>query len=208
MSRTERLTGGGAPLLDEPLPIELANATYAARGRLRDGLRTPEHLGAWLRDRRDRLASPLGDRDLLSVTMEDLAVARRLRDAIRALATAAVEDHRPSPRQLEALNAVARSAPRWRELRWDGAPLAETHTLAGPVNAAMTEIADTAVELFAGPRRRLLRTCHAPGCVLFFLRDHPRREWCSASCGNRARAARHYRRHQRHPSDRARRSPR
>ncbi|MEV8411642.1 CGNR zinc finger domain-containing protein, partial [Streptomyces niveus] len=28
----------------------------------------------------------------------------------------------------------------------------------------------------------------------FFVRSHPRREWCSADCGNRARVARHYRR--------------
>ena len=38
---------------------------------------------------------------------------------------------------------------------------------------------------------------HAPGCVLYFIKDHPRREWCSTACGNRARAARHYARHTR-----------
>jgi len=27
------------------------------------------------------------------------------------------------------------------------------------------------------------------------VKNHPRREWCSAACGNRVRAARHYRRH-------------
>src|SRR6266851_2221676 len=37
-----------------------------------------------------------------------------------------------------------------------------------------------------------LRACHAPGCVLYFVKSHPRREWCSVACGNRARAARHY----------------
>jgi predicted RNA-binding Zn ribbon-like protein len=30
--------------------------------------------------------------------------------------------------------------------------------------------------------------------VLVFLKQHPRREWCSAACGNRARQAGHYRR--------------
>ena len=29
-------------------------------------------------------------------------------------------------------------------------------------------------------------------CVQYFVKDHPRREWCSAACGNRARVARHY----------------
>jgi predicted RNA-binding Zn ribbon-like protein len=35
-----------------------------------------------------------------------------------------------------------------------------------------------------------LRACGAPGCVLMFVKDHPRREWCSVACGNRARQAR------------------
>ena len=196
MSETEAPPFAGAPLLGEPPPIELANTTWASRGHPRDGLRAPQDLAAWLREQRGRLATPLGERDLLGVTAEDLAVARRLRDAIRALAGAVVEGARPAPEDLEVLNAAARSAPRWRELRWNGAPGAETHTLARPVVAALAEIADGAVALFAGPRRRLLRACPGPGCVLFFVRDHPRREWCSVSCGNRARAARHYRRHQ------------
>ena len=33
------------------------------------------------------------------------------------------------------------------------------------------------------------------GLIRFFVRDHPRKRWCSAACGNRARVARHYRRH-------------
>ena len=43
----------------------------------------------------------------------------------------------------------------------------------------------------------LARATHAPGCVLYFVQDHPRREWCSTACGNRARVARHYDRHHR-----------
>jgi predicted RNA-binding Zn ribbon-like protein len=38
----------------------------------------------------------------------------------------------------------------------------------------------------------VLQACLAPGCILYFARTHPRREWCSVECGNRARAARHY----------------
>ncbi|HLU55261.1 MAG TPA: CGNR zinc finger domain-containing protein [Pseudonocardia sp.] len=47
------------------------------------------------------------------------------------------------------------------------------------------------------PGRRAAAGCHGPGCVLYFHRDHPRRGWCSAGCGNRARVARHYERHRR-----------
>jgi predicted RNA-binding Zn ribbon-like protein len=64
----------------------------------------------------------------------------------------------------------------------------------GP-DGVLARIAEEAVDLFAGPLRADLRVCRGPGCVLYFLRDHPRREWCSAGCGNRARVARHYHRH-------------
>ncbi|WP_225993278.1 CGNR zinc finger domain-containing protein [Actinomadura rudentiformis] len=52
----------------------------------------------------------------------------------------------------------------------------------------------------ANDDRLQLRACLAPGCVLYFLKNHPRREWCTAACGNRARGARHYRRHRRPPT--------
>ena len=61
------------------------------------------------------------------------------------------------------------------------------------LTSARAAIARDAIVLLSGPTRQDIRSCHAPGCVLFFLKDHPRREWCSAGCGNRARAARHYR---------------
>ena len=40
--------------------------------------------------------------------------------------------------------------------------------------------------LITGPAAEQLRACEAPGCVLMFAKDHPRRTWCSAACGNRA----------------------
>jgi predicted RNA-binding Zn ribbon-like protein len=42
--------------------------------------------------------------------------------------------------------------------------------------------------------RRSTSFGRAPGCVLLYVSDHPRRQWCSNACGNRARQARHYRR--------------
>ena len=44
---------------------------------------------------------------------------------------------------------------------------------------------------------RVVRQCENPDCILFFLESprSPRRRWCSmAGCGNRMKAARHYRR--------------
>lgn len=190
MSGVDQLVGGGAPMLGERLPIELANTRYAVRGEPRDGLLTTEHLGAWLRDSRARFRTPLGDGDLLDTTETELTIARQLRDAVHELLTAVVDDTDPPERAVEVVNRVARSVPRWPQLRWGELPRIESGTRGRPVAAALAEVAEATVDLFASPHRDLVRACHAPGCVLFFLKDHPRRTWCSEGCGNRARVAR------------------
>ncbi len=59
--------------------------------------------------------------------------------------------------------------------------------------AVLGGFAADAVALFGGKHDAgPLYPCLGPGCVLYFTRDHPRREWCSDACGNRARVARHY----------------
>ena len=238
------LTGGGAPLLGEPLPIELGNTVYAVRGRPMDGLETSEHLAAWLRDVRPRLALPPSDADLLQVTGDELAIARELREAIRLLSAATVAGRDADPDAVETINRHARLAPRWHELRPGphpgpgpeagsgpelrpapevgfgpelrpapevgfgpelrpapevgsgpepyAEPRAEVRADGPPVAAVLSWIAEEAVLLFAGPSRHRLAACQGPGCVLYLIRETPRREWCSPGCGNRARAARHY----------------
>jgi len=186
------LVRGGSPLFGEPPPIELANTAYAVRGRPRDGLYTVEHLAAWLRDMRPRLAVELTDDDLLGVTASDLADARQLRDAIRILAAATVAGHDPDPDAITTLNNHVRRTPRWRELLPTPEPTAPIRSAARPVTTALAAIAEQAVDLFASPLRHNLRACTGPGCILHFLRDTTRREWSSAGCDTRARAARHY----------------
>lgn len=190
MIGVELLVGGGSPLLGERLPIELANTRYALRGEPRDGLLTTEHLGAWLRDSRTRLRTTLDDGALLGVTAAELTVARQLRDAVHDLLATAVAGTDAPERAVDTVNRVARSVARWPQLRWGDQPTIESGTRGRPVAAALAEVADATVDLFAGPHRDLIRACHAPGCVLFFLKEHPRRTWCSEGCGNRARVAR------------------
>ncbi|MFP3992446.1 CGNR zinc finger domain-containing protein, partial [Streptomyces sp. E11-3] len=65
-----------------------------------------------------------------------------------------------------------------------------------PAHAQLTAaIARAAIAFLAGPDRAKLRACHGPRCVRYFLKEHPRQEWCKPSCGNRARVARHHERH-------------
>ncbi|MEV5753131.1 ABATE domain-containing protein [Actinoallomurus sp. NPDC052308] len=201
-----------APLLGEPLPIELMNTVWGDRGGVHDALDGPAGAEAWLRAVLPRI-EPMTASDLDALSKEDLDhLARRLlglRDALRRLAAEATGDPRPAAaapiRELGAavavVNEAARAVPRWSALTWTPgeAPGRLTHADGRAADAAVSAIAEEAVDLFGRPDRLRLRACLAPGCVLYFRKDHPRREWCSAACGNRARAARHYRRH-RHPA--------
>ncbi|MFH8467919.1 universal stress protein [Streptomyces sp. NPDC017991] len=56
-------------------------------------------------------------------------------------------------------------------------------------------LARAADAFLASPDRQRLRACLAPRCVRYFRKDHPRQGWCTPSCGNRARVARHHERH-------------
>jgi predicted RNA-binding Zn ribbon-like protein len=211
-----------APLLGEPLPVELMNTVWADRDGVHDALAEPEGVAAWLATMAHRLA-PLGVGPGGDVPPPLAADFRQLRDALRRLAAAVTHDGRPaavphdgrpaavphdgrpaavmSPTgdDVAVVNRACASAPVWSQLGWvDGAePVRVAASAHPPGEVALAVVAEQGVWLFAGPDRPSIRACPGPGCVLYFVRDHPRREWCSAACGNRARVARHYQRHQR-----------
>ena len=120
-----------------------------------------------------------------------------LRDAVRAALHAAVDGTAHDAASLDAINRASARAPTSPRAAWRAGadPVAATdYHGASRADVVVAAIAADAIELLTGPRRADLRACGAPGCVLLFLKDHPRREWCSNACGNRARQARHYRR--------------
>jgi predicted RNA-binding Zn ribbon-like protein len=218
-----------APLLGEPLPVELMNTVWADRDGLHDELRDAAGLAAWLQAVAGRFAAgaagggggpggagdgPGGGGPGLAVVLpggrpgrELAGQFRELRDGLRGLAAAVTADPRARAAgtgtpdvaaAVGAVNAACARAPLWSRLTWASPPGAPARTLrsagTGP-EAALSWIAEAAVLLFTGPDAGQLRACPGPGCVLYFVRAHPRREWCSAVCGNRARVARHYQRH-------------
>lgn len=202
-----------APLLGEPLPVELMNTIWADRDGVHDALGSPAETKTWLRSVTDRedVSGAHVTAWLASVSENDLAAVHRdlcaLRDAARRLAARQTGDTRESALMtvevataIACVNALAASAPAWPVLDWpdEGRPRANRGSLstAGPVFVA--NMARATVALLGGDGGHQLRACQAPGCVLYFIKQHPRREWCSAGCGNRARQARHYRRHQQH----------
>jgi predicted RNA-binding Zn ribbon-like protein len=205
MGRPEVPTG--ATLLGEPLPVELMNTVRIDRKDVQDALGDDASVTAWLRAIDDRLRCETGGSvspaDVGGASERDLADRLRgLRDALRRLAAEAAEDPRPPvtpviPERQNAIDTLNALAAAWPELQWPsgGDPVPVFRTSGTTGDLAIAFIAHQAVDLFTGARRKQLRACLAPGCLLYFLKQHPRREWCSAMCGNRARVARHYHRH-------------
>ncbi|MFJ2647339.1 CGNR zinc finger domain-containing protein [Streptomyces sp. NPDC087420] len=204
----------GAPPapLGEPLPVELMNTLWADREGVYDALVDAGDLARWLRAVEARFSPRLELDGAEAGAASDsgrppVERFRELRDALRRLAAVATGDTRPAaaspvPDLAPAVAAVNRAcayAPTWSQLAWneDEPPARADGSSYSPEARALSRIAEESVQLFTGPDVAELRACHAPGCVRYFVRAHPRREWCSAGCGNRARVARHYRRH--HP---------
>jgi predicted RNA-binding Zn ribbon-like protein len=178
------------PVGHEPLAIELHNTVYSDRGDLIDGLGSPNDLTAWLDAISDRLPAPA-----LDVDAERLPEFLALRGGVREALHGALDAERLPAAVLEVLNTMAERAPAspLAVLRADGRLEAARHYhAADPTDIALATLAADAIELLGGPGRDDLRACGGPRCVLMFLKDHPRRTWCSATCGNRARQARHY----------------
>jgi predicted RNA-binding Zn ribbon-like protein len=180
-------------LPDEPVPVRLMNTIWADASGVHDHLQSPADADAWL----DAVGI---DRLGARATVEELARTRALRDAARRLAAYVTGDSRKAASSatasvhdaLAAVNVAACELPAPQlELR-DGRLAATAQARVSPIMAGIAQVADATIELLSGSTADSLRACHAPGCVLYFVKTHPRREWCSVACGNRARAARHY----------------
>jgi predicted RNA-binding Zn ribbon-like protein len=179
------------------------NTIWADRLGVHDALTTAGNLRVWLTAIHPNDDQPVPD-------LGDLARFRALRDALRRLAALLAGDTRPAAasattdldQAVAEINDAAAQAPTWPQLAYrDGELHLATAGRATPTRRALSSIAHQSIDLLTGDDRVKLRACYAPGCVLYFVKDHPRREWCSTACGNRARAARHYQRHHKKPPD-------
>lgn len=157
-------------------------ATLAGRKReqTRELLETPRDLARWF------VAAGLAV-GKVSVTEDDLAAARALREALYRLALARVGGA-PLPaadrRLLNRHAALATPAPRLDDTG--------VHWSRAEAPALLAAIARSGVELLGGPLTDRVRQCAGRWCALLFV-DMSRsghRKWCSMSgCGNKAKVA-------------------
>lgn len=186
-----------APLLGQALPVELMNTIWADRHVIHDSLDSLDAASRWLDSVAPRLEP---DAHPGTLTAASLAGLRELRDAARRLAAELTGDPRAraaSPTTdldaaVSTVNRQARRATTWVRLdyRGDGAFTTCREIGGEPDDRLLAMLAVETIDLVGSNVE--LRACLAPSCVLYFVKDHPRREWCGPACGNRARAARHY----------------
>ncbi|MFC7303729.1 CGNR zinc finger domain-containing protein [Streptomyces monticola] len=195
---------------DAQLALALAlTIRHDGHGGIADGLADPEGLTRWVREQSAALTAAGVPAAGFTADAAALTAVRELRQAVRALFARAVRPQEPSPADarrllplpeaLARLDAAAARVPVTPRFTWpaDGDPVVR-HTAAAPAPPAdllVSALARAAMAFLASPGRAKLRACHAPRCVLYFLKEHPRQEWCKPSCGNRARVARHHERH-------------
>lgn len=186
---------------DARLALDLAlTIRHDGHGGVADDLATVEGLTTWVRERPETGAHGFEADDT------ELAAVRDVRAAVRALFGRAVLPGEPSPADaallmpvrdaVERLNTRAALTPTVPVLSWtEGADPVVRQEPAHGDPALTAALARAAIAFLVSPDRQRLRACHAPRCVRYFLKDHPRQEWCKPSCGNRARVARHHERH-------------
>jgi predicted RNA-binding Zn ribbon-like protein len=181
------------PLRDEPVGIELHNTIYAEAGKACDGLADAASSAAFLSLIEPRLTIgklPAG----LAPNPRQLTM---LRETVRAALQSIVNGIPLALETAAALNSYASAAPSSPIVQMSAGdrPISgvDWHD-ASRVDVLLGAFAADTIALLTGPHRDQVKSCGAPGCVLLYVRDHPRRQWCSNACGNRARQARHYQR--------------
>ncbi|MET9503804.1 ABATE domain-containing protein [Streptomyces sp. NPDC006622] len=190
---------------DTRLALDLAlTVRHDGHGGIADDLTDPTGLTTWIRAHADDLPVTPG----YAADAPALTAVRDLRAAVRALFAHAVRPGAPSPADaarllpvpeaLDRLNTAAARRPTVPVLHWTGGADPGVRLRPVPDGGDLTAaLAQAVIAFLTGPDRQRLRACHAPRCVRYFLKDHPRQEWCRPSCGNRARVARHHERHKR-----------
>ena len=182
----------------EPAPVRFMNTIWADTAGVHDDLTTPAALRDWLVTVDHRYAAAA----LENPRHDELAEAKLLRDSLRRLAAFSTDDPRPAAQSpvdsvddaAAAVNRAITHLPHAQLVMLGGQLHSDRPAPTSPTRIALAELAHDSIDVLTGPSASKLRACQAPGCVRYFVRSHPRREWCSEICGNRARAARHYRR--------------
>lgn len=166
------------------LCLEFANTRYwRGQDTPTETLNTPADLAAWAK------APKPPDQTEFEQALD-------LRETIHRLFDAVAQGKAPPGRDFDALNAALAAAPTRTALRRDKDSFDwEFDMKAGTALALLAPVLWSAGDLLASAKLAKVRRCANPDCLYLFLDESRagKRRWCTmSSCGNRAKAKRHY----------------
>lgn len=171
------------------LAIDFVNTRILVRDEVVDLIDTPEALSAWLKAAGVTAASLW--------TKEMLASASALRQAIRDALTSKASGKAAPGEAITVINDHLAHSDRQMRLSVadDGYALTPAQESLSP-DAVLGLLAQRAAELMVAADHKALKNCANESCVLIFkdVSRGNKRRWCSMeTCGNRSKAAAHYR---------------
>jgi predicted RNA-binding Zn ribbon-like protein len=172
--------------------VAFLNTVELESGSLVDHFATFEDAARWLKEHEVVHESVSSLRR--SGATDALGRVRTVRDALREVAHAVAEDRPADPKALAEVNRAIQARERVELVpEPDGVSIGHSH-VGDPLDDALARLADPIVDEIRNGRADRLRICDNDTCRWIFYDESRagRRRWCDmASCGNRAKAARH-----------------
>ncbi len=170
--------------MNADLCLEFANTRYwRGQDTPTETLKEPADLSAWL-----KMPKP--------PVQKEFEQALALRETIHRLFDALAQGKAAGARDFDELNTALAACPPRRVLRrgkdgydWD------LDMKSGTALALLAPVLWSAGDLLASAKLAKVRRCANPECLYLFIDESRagRRRWCTmSSCGNRAKAKRHY----------------
>jgi predicted RNA-binding Zn ribbon-like protein len=184
------------------MALDLVNTELVNRGRPVDLLQTFEDLLSWLQQ-----AGAIGERPAEEALNrwggtrdadETLRHALALRAVLREMAIQITQGASVPTDALDLVNSTLRRRHGYTQVvQSEDGYRRVFHLEAQQPEDLLVPVAEAAGDLICNADLSLIRKCENPKCVLYYWdtsKNHARR-WCSMTvCGNRAKAAAHYRR--------------
>jgi len=166
------------------LCLEFANTRYwRGQEKPTETLNTPADLAAWTKAPKPP-------------SQTEFERALDLRETIHRLFDTVAQGKAPAARDFAALNAALAAAPARTVLKRGGEAYDwEFDMRTGTALALLAPVLWSAGDLLASGRLDKVRRCANPECLYLFFDESRagKRRWCTmSSCGNRAKARRHY----------------
>jgi predicted RNA-binding Zn ribbon-like protein len=169
--------------------LDFINTLDLDDGQLVEHFADPEAAATWLREH-----GLIHEAEARTWAAADLDRTRAVRAALRDVVDSVVLERDPADASIRLVNEVLDLRPRQQLEVEDGSVRIGHRHVASPASEALVPIAEAIVDELASGRPDRFRICANDRCRWTFYDASPtgRRRWCDmATCGNRAKAARH-----------------